>query len=161
MKCWDDKNTLYFCGMELSVNIPALLFPAISLIMLAYTNRFLALSNRVRILHEKYQVIEQRHLIFGQIKNLKYRIKLIQNMQTYGVATLLLSILSMFFIFIEYQAVAKFIFAVSLITFAISIFLSFIEIRLSTKALDMELSDMEGLEDPSVMEYLRKKFERE
>jgi hypothetical protein len=82
-------------------------------------------------------------------------------MQTYGVATLLLSILSMFFIFIEYQAVAKFIFAVSLITFAISIFLSFIEIRLSTKALDMELSDMEGLEDPSVMEYLRKKFERE
>ena len=147
--------------MELSVNIPALLFPAISLIMLAYTNRFLALSNRVRMLHEKYQLIEQRHIIFGQIKNLKYRIKLIQNMQTYGVATLLSSILCMFFIFIEYQAVAKFIFAISLITFSISIFLSFIEIRLSTKALELELSDMEGLEDPSVMEYLRKKFERE
>jgi len=67
----------------------------------------------------------------------------------------------MFFIFIEYQAVAKFIFAVSLITFSISIFLSLIEIRLSTKAIELELSDMEGLEDPSVMEYLRKKFERE
>jgi len=147
--------------MVLSVNIPALLFPAISLIMLAYTNRFLALSNRVRMLHEKYQLIEQRHIIFGQIKNLKYRIKLIQNMQTYGVATLLSSILCMFFIFIEYQAVAKFIFAISLITFSISIFLSFIEIRLSTKAIELELSDMEGLEDPSVMEYLRKKFERE
>ncbi len=147
--------------MELSVNIPALLFPAIILIMLAYTNRFLALSNRVRMLHEKYQLIEQRHIIFGQIKNLKYRIKLIQNMQTYGVATLLSSILCMFFIFIEYQAVAKFIFAISLITFSISIFLSFIEIRLSTKAIELELSDMEGLEDPSVMEYLRKKFERE
>jgi hypothetical protein len=147
--------------MELSVNIPALLFPAISLIMLAYTNRFLALSNRVRMLHEKYQLIEQRHIIFGQIKNLKYRIKLIQNMQTYGVATLLSSILCMFFIFIEYQTVAKFIFALSLITFSISIFLSLIEIRLSTKAIELELSDMEGLEDPSVMEYLRKKFERE
>ena len=147
--------------MELSVNIPALLFPAISLIMLAYTNRFLALSNRVRMLHDKYQVIEQRHIVFGQIKNLKYRIKLVQNMQTYGVATLLSSILCMFFIFIEYQAVAKFIFAGSLITFSISIFLSFIEIRLSTKAIELELSDMEGLEDPSVMEYLRKKFERE
>jgi len=147
--------------MELSVNIPALLFPAISLIMLAYTNRFLALSNRVRMLHEKYQLIEQRHIVFGQIRNLKYRIKLIQNMQTYGVATLLSSILCMFFIFIEYQAVAKFIFAVSLITFSISIFLSLIEIRLSTKAIELELSDMEGLEDPSVMEYLRKKFERE
>ena len=147
--------------MELSVNIPALLFPAISLIMLAYTNRFLALSNRVRMLHEKYQLIEQRHIIFGQIKNLKYRIKLIQNMQTYGVATLLSSILCMFFIFIEYQTVAKFIFALSLITFSISIFLSLIEIRLSTKAIELELRDMEGLEDPSVMEYLRKKFERE
>ena len=147
--------------MELSVNIPALLFPAISLIMLAYTNRFLALSNRVRVLHDKYQLEEQRHIIFGQIKNIKYRIKLIQNMQTYGVATLLLSILSMFFIFIEYQKVAQFIFALSLITFSISIFLSLIEIRLSTKAIELELSDKEGLEDPTVMEYLRKKFDRE
>ena len=147
--------------MELSVNVPALLFPAISLIMLAYTNRFLALSSRVRILHDKYQLEEQRHILFGQIKNLKYRIKLIQNMQTYGVATLLLSILSMFFIFINYQLVAQAIFAISLITFSVSIFLSLIEIRLSTRAIELELSDMEGLEDPSVMEYLRKKFDRD
>ncbi len=147
--------------MELSVNIPALLFPAISLIMLAYTNRFLALSNRVRVLHDKYQQQEQRLVIFGQIKNLKYRIKLIQRMQTYGVAALLLSLLSMFFIFIQYQGIAKFIFAVSLIAFSVSIFFSLIEIRLSTKAIELELSDMEGLEDPSVIEYLKKKFERE
>ncbi len=147
--------------MELSVNIPALLFPAISLIMLAYTNRFLALSNRVRVLHDKYQQQEQRLVIFGQIKNLKYRIKLIQRMQTYGVAALLLSLLSMFFIFIQYQGIAKIIFAVSLIAFSVSIFFSLIEIRLSTKAIELELSDMEGLEDPSVMEYLKKKFERE
>lgn len=147
--------------MELSVNIPALLFPAISLIMLAYTNRFLALSNRVRVLHDKYQQQDQRLVIFGQIKNLKYRIKLIQHMQTYGVAALLLSLLSMFFIFIQYQGIAKFIFASSLISFSVSIFFSLIEIRLSTKAIELELSDMEGLEDPSVMEYLKKKFERE
>ena len=147
--------------MELSVNIPALLFPAISLIMLAYTNRFLALSNRVRMLHDKYQQQEQRLVIFGQIKNLKYRIKLIQNMQSYGVATLLLSIVCMFFIFIDYQSIAKIVFGISLLTFSISIFLSLIEIRLSTRAIELELSDMEGLEDPSVMEYLRKKFDRE
>lgn len=142
--------------MELSVNIPALLFPAISLIMLAYTNRFLALSNRVRTLHDKYQQQDQRLIIFAQIKNLKYRIKLIQRMQTYGVAALLLSLLSMFFIFIQYQGIAKFIFASSLISFSISIFVSLIEIRLSTKAIEIELSDMEGLEDPSVMEYLKR-----
>jgi len=67
----------------------------------------------------------------------------------------------MFFIFIEYQGVAKFVFALSLIIFSISIFLSLIEIRLSTRAIELELSDMEGLEDPSVMEYLQKKFERD
>ena len=68
-------------------------------------------------------------------------------MQTYGVASLLLSLISMFFIFIQYQDIAKFIFAVSLITFSISILFSFIEIRLSTKAIELELSDMEGLEE--------------
>jgi hypothetical protein len=147
--------------MELTVNIPALLFPAISLIMLAYTNRFLALSSRVRVLHDKYQTQEERHLVFSQIKNLKYRLKLIRNMQTYGVASLLFAIVSMFFIYINYQRVAQFIFATSLISFSWSILLSFIEIRLSTKAIEIELSDMEGLEDPSVMEYIKKKFERD
>ena len=147
--------------MEISFNTPALLFPAISLIMLAYTNRFLALSSRVRVLHDKYQTQEQRHLVFSQIKNLKYRLKLIRNMQTYGVASLLFAIVSMFFIYIEYQQVAQIVFAISLLSFLWSIFLSLIEIRLSTKAIEIELSDMEGLEDPSVMEYLKKKFERD
>jgi hypothetical protein len=82
-------------------------------------------------------------------------------MQTYGVASLLLSLLSMFFIFIQYQDIAKFIFAVSLLTFTVSILVSLLEIRLSTKAIELELSDMEGLEDPSVMEYLKKRFERD
>jgi hypothetical protein len=82
-------------------------------------------------------------------------------MQTYGVAALLLSLLSMFFIFIQYQGIAKFIFATSLISFSVSIFFSLIEIRLSTRAIELELSDMEGLEDPSVIEYLKKKFDRE
>jgi hypothetical protein len=67
----------------------------------------------------------------------------------------------MFFIFIQYQAIAKFIFAVSLLTFSVSILVSLLEIRLSTKAIELELSDMEGLEDPSVMEYLKKRFERD
>ena len=82
-------------------------------------------------------------------------------MQTYGVTSLLFAIVSMFFIYIQYQKVAQTIFAISLISFSWSIFLSLIEIRLSTKAIEIELSDMEGLEDPSVMEYLKKKFERD
>ncbi|MES2372313.1 MAG: DUF2721 domain-containing protein [Bacteroidota bacterium] len=147
--------------MDISINTPALLFPAISLIMLAYTNRFLALSNRVRSLHDKYQNHEQKHIIHGQIRNLRYRLKLIKNMQALGVVTFLSCILCMYLIYIESMTAANIVFAASLLTFSGSLALSLLEIQLSTKALELELSDMEGLEDPSVMEYFKKKFEKE
>ena len=144
--------------MDISINTPALLFPAISLVMLAYTNRFLSLSNRVRSLHDKYQNHEQKHIIHGQIKNIRYRLKLIKNMQALGVLTFLSCILCMFFIYIELMSMANIVFAISLLTFSCSLGLSLLEIQLSTKALELELSDMEGLEDPSVMEYFKRKF---
>ena len=147
--------------MEISFNTPALLFPAISLIMLAYTNRFLALSSRVRNLHDKYQNQEQKHIIHGQIKNLRYRLKLIKNMQALGVVTFLGCILCMYLIYVQFMLAANIIFALSLVSFSASLLLSFLEIQLSTKALELELSDMEGLEDPSVIEYFKKKFGKE
>ena len=147
--------------MEISFNTPALLFPAISLIMLAYTNRFLALSSRVRNLHDKYQNQEQKQLIHGQIKNLRYRLKLIKNMQALGVVTFLGCILCMYLIYVQFMLAANIVFAISLISFSASLLLSLLEIQLSTKALELELSDMEGLEDPSVIEYFKKKFGKE
>ena len=147
--------------MDISINTPALLFPAISLIMLAYTNRFLALSNRVRSLHDKYVNHENKQIIHAQIKNIRYRLKLIKNMQSLGVVTFLSCIFCMYLIYIESMFLAYSTFAFSLITFAASLLLSLLEINLSTKALELELSDMEGLEDPSVIEYLKKKFDRD
>ena len=147
--------------MEISFNTPALLFPAISLIMLADTNRFLALSSRVRNLHDKYQNQEQKHIIHGQIKNLRYRLKLIKNMQALGVVTFLGCILCMYLIYVQFMLAANIVFAISLLSFSASLLLSLLEIQLSTKALELELSDMEGLEDPSVIEYFKKKFGKE
>jgi hypothetical protein len=147
--------------MEISFNTPALLFPAISLIMLAYTNRFLALSSRVRNLHDKYQNQEQKLIIHGQIKNLRYRLKLIKNMQALGVVTFLGCILCMYLIYVQFMLAANIVFAISLLSFSASLLLSLLEIQLSTKALELELSDMEGLEDPSVIEYFKKKFGKE
>ena len=146
--------------MDISINTPALLFPAVSLVLLAYTNRFLALSNRVRSLHDKYLINPTPNKsIHQQIKNLRYRLKLIKNMQTFGVLTFITSIFCIFFIYIEQMVVANVFFALGLISFIISLFLSLLEIRLSNKAIEIELSDMEGLEDPSVIEYLKSKFE--
>jgi hypothetical protein len=147
--------------MEISFNTPALLFPAISLIMLAYTNRFLALSSRVRNLHDKYRNQAQTKIIHGQIKNLRYRLKLIKNMQALGVVTFLGCILCMYLIYVQFMLAANIVFALSLVSFSASLLLSFLEIQLSTKALELELSDIEGLEDPSVIEYFKKKFGKE
>ncbi|MEI8099836.1 MAG: DUF2721 domain-containing protein [Sediminibacterium sp.] len=146
--------------MDISINTPALLFPAVSLVLLAYTNRFLALSNRVRSLHDKYLINPTPNKsIHQQIKNLRYRLKLIKNMQTFGVLTFITSIFCIFFIYIDQMIVANVFFALGLISFIISLFLSLLEIRLSNKAIEIELSDMEGLEDPSVIDYLKSKFE--
>jgi hypothetical protein len=82
-------------------------------------------------------------------------------MQALGVLTFLSSILCMYFIYIEWMIMAHWIFAFSLLSFAVSLFISLVEIQLSTKALELELSDMEGLEDPSVIQYIKKKFDRD
>jgi hypothetical protein len=144
--------------MDITINTPAILFPAISLIMLAYTNRFLALSNRIRNLHERYAKGENQQILHGQIKNLRYRLKLIKNMQALGVLCFISCIICMYLIYIESMQWAHIMFAFSLISFVLSLCLSLVEIQKSTKALELELSDMEGLEDPSFVNYIKSKF---
>ena len=147
--------------MDITINTPALFFPAISLVMLAYTNRFLALASVVRNLHTQYVEGDKKEKILGQIKNLKYRLKLVKNMQAFGVLSFLSCIFSMYFIYINQMLWANIMFGLAMLVFIVSLIMSLIEIRLSTKALELELSDMEDLEDPSVVQYLKRKFERE
>ena len=147
--------------MNLSINTPALLFPAISLIMLAYTNRFLALASLVRNLHEKYTVEKsENRALHNQIKNLRYRLRLIKNMQAFGICSFISCIFCMFFIYLEKEVVAEILFAISLLFFIASLFLSLIEIQLSTKALEFALSDME-LKDASLVQYIKNKFDKD
>jgi hypothetical protein len=147
--------------MDITINTPALFFPAISLVMLAYTNRFLALASVVRNLHSQYKEADKEQKIHAQIKYLKYMLRLVKNMQTFGVLSFLSCIFSMYFIYINQMLWANITFGLAMLVFIISLIMSLIEIRLSTKALELELSDMQGLEDPTVVEYLKKKFERE
>lgn len=136
--------------MDITINTPALFFPAISLVMLAYTNRFLALASVVLNLHSQYKG-NNNERIFGQIKNLKYRLRLVKNMKAFGVLSFLSSIFSMCFIYINLM------FGMAIIVFIISLIMSLLQIQLSTKALELELSDMEDIEDPSAVKYLKKK----
>jgi hypothetical protein len=130
--------------MELTLTTPAILFPAISLLMLAYTNRFLALANLIRNLHAKFiQNGENEKVVIAQLKNLRLRIKLIKYMQGLGVLSIFLCVLCMIFLYVNYPLVAQLIFGLSLLIFLASLSLSLIEINISTNALEFELSDME------------------
>jgi Protein of unknown function (DUF2721) len=131
--------------MEMSINTPALLFPAITLLMLAYTNRFLALSTLIRNLHSKYkQGLEDGEALQGQIRNLKRRMILIKQMQATGVMSFFFCVLCMLFFYLHYDVLAYSIFGISLVLLLISLALSLNEIFISTKALEIELGDMES-----------------
>jgi hypothetical protein len=128
--------------MELNLTTPALLFPAISLLLLAYTNRFLTLATLIRNLHGRFKESPDQRIL-GQIKNLRLRVKLIRNMQVLGVLSLLLCVVCMFVIFAGNLESAKFIFGLSLILLIVSLAISAWEIQISVKALNIQLSDIE------------------
>ncbi len=129
---------------DLNLTTPALLFPAISLLLLAYTNRFLAVAALIRKLHEDYKK-DPKAIIWGQIKNLRLRVNLIRFMQALGVSSLLFCVLTMFLIFTGQALAAVYIFGASLILLILSLGISVLEIQISVKALDLQLSELEDL----------------
>ena len=132
--------------MHIDLTTPALLFPAVSLLLLAYTNRFLALASLVRALHAQYKH-DGAPVLLGQIENLRRRLSLIRDMQLLGVFSLLLCVVCMFVLFVDVVIVADVLFGVSLALMAGSLALSVWEIRISVGALSLHLSDLEQLRE--------------
>jgi uncharacterized membrane protein len=127
--------------MMIDLTTPALLFPAISLLLLAYTNRFLAIAALIRQLKStmnsgNYSSTSQ------QIANLKRRLNLIIYMQAAGVCSILFCTLSMLFLFINKVDAGQITFAISLFFMLLSLILSLAEILISSNALKIELEEM-------------------
>ncbi len=129
--------------MDIDLTTPALLFSTISLLLLAYTNRFLGLANVIRKLHTDH-LIAPNQVFIDQIVNLRRRIRIIRDMQTLGVASLLCCTICMLTLFAGWQVAGKAIFAASLLMMCGSLTLSLIEIRMSIGALDLQLKDMQS-----------------
>lgn len=127
--------------MTLHIETPALLFSATSLILLAYTNRFLTIATIVRQLKKTYDRDESKSILL-EIKNLNKRLTLIRNMQLYGVLCLFLSVFAMLLLFLEQQTASIYLFGLSLLTLLISLGISFWEISISVTALRLNLSDL-------------------
>ena len=128
--------------MELTLSIPALLFPAISLTMLAYNTRYLAIGALIRQLNQKYEETESKSIGL-QVQKLRKRLAIIKNMQATAILSFLLAVITMSLIYVELRFWANLIFGISLLTLMVSLILSFIEVQLSTKALEIQLKNME------------------
>ena len=127
--------------MEITLTTPALLFPTLSLVLLAYTNRFLALGSRIRALHDRYESSHGPSLL-AQIENLRIRVNLIRRMQLFGVLSLFLCVLCMFFLFAGLVVIGKIVFGLSLVSMLVSLGISTREIHISTQALNIQLESL-------------------
>jgi predicted RND superfamily exporter protein len=130
----------------MTLTTPALLFPAISLLLLAYTNRFLTLAQLIRRLAEEERH-EHHEVAARQILLLRKRITLTQRMQVAGVLSFLLCTLSMFALFLALQVAGVVLFGASLLTLAVSLLYSLWEVTISTNALNVQLQDIEALRE--------------
>jgi hypothetical protein len=127
--------------MILSIETPALLFSATSLILLAYTNRFLTIATIVRSLKKNYDEKENKSILL-EIQNLNLRLTLIRYMQLFGVLSLFLSVFAMLLLFVTQQTAGIYLFALSLLSLLVSLGISFWEISISVNALRVHLSDL-------------------
>ncbi len=146
--------------MEITFNTPALLFPAISLLLLAYTNRYLALASLIRKLHDEYMKGEKPTHLLNQIKILRLRINLVRQMQALGVFSFLCCVITMYSVYKQWGDFTSYFFAASLLSLLASLVISLLEISQSTKALEWELSDMEELEKSNFFSDLWKGKEK-
>lgn len=127
---------------EFSLVTPTLLFSAVSLIMLAYTNRFLSYAQLVRNLKDKY-VKDRSEVTAAQIANLRKRLNLTRSMQILGISSLFCCVVSMFFCFFSLRVTAIIIFGIALLLLISSLGLSIRELVISTRALEIHLNDLE------------------
>jgi hypothetical protein len=132
--------------MEMTITTPSLLFPAISLLLLAYTNRFVVLTNVIRQLsNTKEDNAVVQVLVRRQMDNLRLRIQVIRRMQAFGVLSFVLCTLSMFALLMQWSITGQLLFANSLILLVISLLFSFYEVNISTEAINIELEKFDAL----------------
>lgn len=127
----------------LTLTTPAVVFSTISLLLLAYTNRFTAIAGVIRDLHERKKE-RNNEIITFQIESLKKRVHIIKNMQFYGILSLFFCVFSMFLLFFEKEKFGEITFAGALMLLMISLVLSAWEIKISVDALDLQLSECIG-----------------
>lgn len=128
--------------MTLTLNEPALIFPAIAILMLGYINRYIGTAGVIRTFKKDYDSGYKHNNLTKQLDILKKRIELSRLMLTSASSALLFACLSMYLIFQDMQDAGQIIFGLSLIAMIISLIFSLYETSLSNKSLLIEVSDV-------------------
>src|SRR5512141_2422107 len=121
----------------LSISIPALIFPAISLLFISYTTRFLGLTSVARAMLREHLADPQPHWEV-QLRSLRHRLHLIRRMQLLGLASIILAALSMGAIANGFPLTGQVFFVGALAGFVGSLGFCVHEIRLSIDAIEVE-----------------------
>ena len=124
----------------LNISTPALVFPALSVLMLAYTNKFIAISKRIRSLHAEHIANPNRN-IKNQIDILNKRITYIRNMQISALSGFSVNILSMLFIFLELNNFAIILFVIGIMLVFTSLIICILEIYTSSQVMSILLEE--------------------
>jgi hypothetical protein len=127
---------------SIDISTPALVFPALSVLMLAYTNRFIAISKRVRALHAEHKKNPTKNLLC-QIKTLQKRLTYIRNMQSLAISGFLINMVCIFLILFGSEQIASILFSISLLLIMSSLIICLLEIYMSVKAMSLMLEDDE------------------
>lgn len=130
----------------MDITTPALLFPAISLLLLAYTNRFVVLTNLIRQLSNKAEANSEQ-VIQRQISSLHLRLNIIRSMQSFGVTSFVVCTLSMFALYLEWEGWGEVLFGLSLLLLVVSLLYSLYEVQISTKAISIELEKLDNFKN--------------
>ena len=130
--------------MNIDYTVTALMFPAIPLLMVVYSNRFHTLSRLIRELHDEH--VYEKHIPAEwkkQFINLSRRISILRWTIMFAAFGFLFNMLTVFALYLNELFLARVIFGSCCLSMIISIIFFIREIQISTNALNLHMSDMD------------------
>ena len=125
----------------MDMTTPALLFPAISLLFVAYTNRLHSLSVLIRAMTTEGSEESKTKHTEEQLDILQKRVNYIKRMQVFGIVSFIFNLLTIICIYLNYDRLANYVFGFGLLMLSASLFFALLETLISTKALDIHLKN--------------------
>lgn len=117
----------------LAISTPALLFPAITILILTYSNRFSTLSNKIREFIRKGEDA-------AQIAVFRRRVGYVRRMLLWGILGLAASALSMLALVFKCTNTGVGLFVLADLSIVISLIYAILDVSISTNALELEVN---------------------